>query len=157
MKKVPLAISACLAGKCCRYDGGSAPLSCLNELSEMFELIALCPEQLGGLPTPRPSAELVAGRVLTEDGEDLTQAFFEGARKAVFLAQTQGCIVALLMDRSPSCGVTCIYDGTFSGTLVEGEGVFADLLREQGFSLYTPNTVDALMKANTASYESEPR
>lgn len=157
MKKLPLVISACLAGRCCRYDGSSALLFCLNALDEVFELIALCPEQLGGLPTPRSCAELVNGRVLTNDGEDLTQAFLEGARKAVFLAQTQGCIGALLMDRSPSCGSTCIYDGTFSGTLVEGRGVFAHLLGELGFPLYTPNTIDALMKANTVSYESEHR
>lgn len=157
MKKLPLVISACLAGRCCRYDGSSALLSCLNELDEVFELIALCPEQLGGLPTPRSCAELVNRRVLTKEGLDLTEPFVEGSRKALALARAQGCSTALLMDRSPSCGSTCVYDGTFSGTLIEGEGVFANLLREQGFTLYTPKTIDALMKANTVSYESEHR
>jgi uncharacterized protein YbbK (DUF523 family) len=157
MKKDTLVISACLAGSCCRYDGSSAPLSCLNELAEVFELIALCPEQLGSLPSPRPCAELVAGRVLTKDGSDLTEAFLKGARTSLSLARAQGCRAALLMERSPSCGSTCVYDGTFSGTLVEGEGIFASLLREQGFSLYTPKTIDALMKASTALCGSGPR
>ncbi|MCK9600026.1 MAG: DUF523 domain-containing protein [Sphaerochaeta sp.] len=157
MKKVPLVISACLAGRCCRYDGSSAPLSCLNELDEVFELIVLCPEQLGGLPTPRPSAELVAGRVMTKEGSDVTDAFLKGASTALSLARVQGCSIALLMERSPSCGSTCVYDGTFSGTLVEGKGIFASLLGERGFTLYTPSTLDALMKASTVLCGSGPR
>lgn len=110
-----------------------------------------------GSATPRSCAELVNRRVLTKEGLDLTEPFVEGSRKALALARAQGCSIALLMERSPSCGSTCVYDGTFSGTLIEGEGVFANLLREQGFTLYTPKTIDALMKANTVSYESEHR
>lgn len=157
MKKPPLLISACLAGKNCRYDANSATVSYLAELMEHYELIAVCPEQLGGLPTPRPCAELVKERVLTKDGLDLTGQFLSGAKKALDIAQQQACKIALLMERSPSCGSHTVYDGTFSGTLVEGEGVFAHMLRQMGYTIYTPQTLELLMKANTAWCESEPR
>lgn len=157
MKKPLLLISACLAGKNCRYDASSATLSCLAELREHYELIEVCPEQLGGLSTPRPCAELVKERVLTKDALDFTEQFLSGAKKALLIAQLQACNIALLMERSPSCGSHTVYDGTFSGTLIEGEGVFAHLLRQMGFAIYTAQTIEVLMKANTAWCESEPR
>ncbi len=92
-------------------------------------------------------------RVLAKDGRDVTEAFYEGARKALLLAREQGCIGAVLMDRSPSCGSSCVYDGNFNGTLIEGRGVFARMLGELGCPLYTPKTLQPLMEAKTACCE----
>lgn len=128
-------VSACLAGVSCRFDGGCTPREQVIELVRQGLALPVCPEQLGGLSTPRPPCEIREGRVVTPEGEDLTDAFMRGAAESVRLAQIAGCTEAILKARSPSCGCGYVYDGTFSGSLVTGEGVFAAALRAAGFTV----------------------
>lgn len=145
MNKPPLLISACLAGIRCRYNGSSVPFPLLEALEQAYSLVAVCPEQLGGLITPRSASERVNGRILTKEGEDVTHFFEAGAQEALRIALNHHCTTALLMERSPSCGVGFIYDGTFSSTLTEGNGVFAALLISHSFTLYTPTSAGLLL------------
>ena len=128
-------ISACLAGITCRYDAAPVTLSSLDALREKHELIPFCPEVWGGLSTPREPCEIRDGRVYTRSGGDVTEQFVRGAEEAVRLARLHGCACALLKERSPSCGCGRIYDGTFSGTLVEGNGVCAQRLIQAGVTV----------------------
>ena len=128
-------VSACLAGFPCRYDGKSRPCAQVIELVRAGKAIPICPEQLGGLPTPRPSCEVSNGRVVDQNGADRTEAFLRGAQAVLAVAQTYGATQALLQNRSPSCGSGWIYDGTFSGKLVPGDGVTARLLAENGIQV----------------------
>lgn len=129
-------ISACLLGINCRYDGGSFPLSPeLEELMKKHTLIPVCPEQLGGLTTPRPPAERTGGKVLTIKGTDVTGQFTAGAREALKTARLFGCRQAILKEESPSCGARLIHDGNFRGTLTPGSGLTAQLLRENGVAV----------------------
>lgn len=130
-----LLISACLLGAKCRYDGKSMP-SAAAELAEKFHLVPFCPEIYGGLPTPRPAAEISGGRVVTELGDDVTENYKRGAEEALRLAKTLGIKKAVLKERSPSCGSGKIYDGTFSGNLTDGDGITARLLKENGIEIY---------------------
>ena len=142
--KEPILISACLLGAACRYDGQSKPLAGLTELMERYQLFPVCPEQLGGLPTPRTPSERVSGQVMTRDGRDVTTAYTRGAEEALRLARLFGCRKALLKERSPSCGSGTVYDGTFSGTLTAGDGVTAALLKEHGIQVYGESQVEEL-------------
>lgn len=127
-----LMISACLMGIRCRYDGGAQRLDCLDELLEKHVLIPVCPEVMGGLSTPREPCEIARGRVISRVGADVTTAFRAGAQEAARLAKACGCTCALLKERSPSCGCGKVYDGTFSGTLTDGDGLCAAALKRQG-------------------------
>ena len=130
-------VSACLAGYRCRYDGKTVPNEEIVALMKRGEAIPVCPEMLGGLPCPRiPSERSADGtRVVSRDGGDVTEAFRRGADETLRLARLYGCDRAILKARSPSCGCGLIYDGTFSGTLREGDGVAAALLRENGITV----------------------
>ena len=131
-------VSACLMGFRCRYDGGAQRLECLDDLRERHVLIPVCPEQLGGLSTPRPPYEMQGdGRVISKLGDDKSTEFTRGAEEALMLLRLTGCEAALLKARSPSCGKGMIYDGSFSGTLKPGNGVFAQKLIDQGIPVYT--------------------
>ena len=130
-----LLVSACLLGVCCRYCGDSKPCAPVIALREKYGLIPVCPEQLGGLPTPRPPVELRRGRAVSREGADCTAQFERGAREALRIAKLFSCRTAVLKSRSPSCGLGRIYDGTFSGTLAEGDGVAARLLRRSGLTV----------------------
>ncbi len=132
-------VSACLAGVHCRYNGEGQEDPEVVRLLGSGQAVPVCPEQLGGLNTPRPPFERKNGRVQDKDGNDATEAFEHGAEEALRLAKLAGCTAAVLQPRSPSCGFGRIYDGTFSGTLVPGEGVFAALCRENGLKLFTPD------------------
>lgn len=127
-------VSHCLLGQPCRYDAGARSHPDLLRLAQLgYRLIPVCPEVLGGLPTPRPPAELQAdGRVLDREGRDVTLPYLEGARLALELARAHACTLAILKERSPSCGCGEIYDGTFSRRLVPGLGVTARLLSQHG-------------------------
>ena len=125
-------VSACLLGVRCRYDGKSKPHPAVERLMERHTLIPVCGEILGGLPTPRVSAERQGARVVTADGRDVTAAYRRGAEEVLRLAERYGCTAAILKERSPSCGSGRIYDGTFTGTLTDGWGVTAELLRDHG-------------------------
>ena len=128
-------VSACLAGFPCRYDGKARPCEQVVELVRAGKAIPVCPEQLGGLPTPRTSCEIRDGRVVDADGRDRTEAFERGARAVLQIAQTYGATEALLQSRSPSCGSGRIYDGSFTKTLTAGDGVTARLLKENGIQV----------------------
>ena len=140
-----LLISACLLGVPCRYDGKSKPVASIERLREKYELIPICPEQLGGLPTPRNPSERIGGRVVMEDGTDVTTQYQKGAQAALELCLREGCVAAVLKERSPSCGSGEIYDGTFTRSLVAGDGVTAELLKENGIKVYGESEPDALL------------
>ncbi|MEC7276238.1 MAG: DUF523 domain-containing protein [Bdellovibrionota bacterium] len=125
-------VSACLAGVPCRYDGQAKPRLDLIELVQKGEAIALCPEELGDLGTPRPPCENVSGKILTQEGEDKSEAFHRGAQIALAKTLKVGATEAILKSCSPMCGVGKVYDGTFSGTLTTGDGVFTQLLKQHG-------------------------
>lgn len=131
-----VAVSACLLGEACRYDGKAAPCPEAVALAQDFELVPICPEQLGGFPTPRTPAEIVpGGRVVNRAEEDVTEAFERGARASLEIARAAGCTRAVLKSRSPSCGVRAVYDGTFTGTLVPGRGIAATALAQAGIEV----------------------
>ena len=131
-----LLVSACLLGENCKYNGGNNYSPDVERLRERFELVSVCPEQLGGLPTPRVPSERVGERVLTRDGQDVTEAFRQGAERTLDIARAEGALRAVLQVRSPSCGCGMIYDGTFSFFLVPGKGVAAELLEKNGVKVY---------------------
>lgn len=128
-------VSACLLGVDCRYCGTACPGEGVKDLIGRYRLIPVCPEQLGGLPTPRPPAEIRDGKVVTASGDDVTEAFCRGANEALKLAELFHCRCAILKSRSPSCGFGQIYDGTFSGKLVPGNGITANLLHKAGLTV----------------------
>lgn len=126
-------MSACLLGERCKYNGGDNRLDGLAGILEDHEVVPVCPEVAGGLPVPRPRSEIRDGAVVDEFGESVDAAFRSGA--AAELARIDaagGADLAILQPRSPSCGVGSVYDGTFSGVLVEGDGVFARMLEDRG-------------------------
>ena len=134
-------VSACLLGLRCRYDGGSNERPQVVALLDQEILIPVCPEQLGGLPTPRPASEIVRGRVLTPSGEDQTEAYQRGAEETVALAQRLGITEAILKQRSPSCGCGQIYDGSFSGRVIRGDGITTALLVSHGIRVISEEEV----------------
>ena len=131
----PILVSACLLGLPCRYDGTGKADERLIALAKTHTFIPVCPEQLGGLPTPRPSAERSDTRVLTRDDRDVTAPFVRGAEETLRLARLFSCRIAILKANSPSCGSGQIYDGCFCGRLVPGDGITAALLKQDGLSV----------------------
>lgn len=131
MKKNIL-VSACLLGHACRYDGKSKPCERVIALKDTYNLIAVCPEVMGGLPTPRVPSEICGARVLMKDGRDVTENYNRGAEKALEIARENACTVAILKEKSPSCGSDLIHNGLFDGGLVEGDGITAQLLKKAG-------------------------
>lgn len=131
-------ISACLLGLPCRYSGGGYPIPELEALlaDGRLHLVPVCPEQLGGLATPRPPAERVGESVRTKAGEDVTEFFHRGADCTLALAARLDCRCALFKARSPSCGSGVIYDGTFTGTRIPGSGVAAEALERAGVPVF---------------------
>ncbi len=128
-------ISACLLGEPCRYDGKSKGIDALFALSERHTLFPICPERDGGLETPRPPSERCGNRVINDQREDVTAQYQKGAEIALETARKNGCTLAILKERSPSCGADQIYDGTFTHTLKKGDGVTAQLLKENGIAV----------------------
>lgn len=128
--------SACLCGEPCRYDGSAAPHPLLVDVHKRGMVVAVCPEALGGLPTPRPCCELRGNQVLNAEGRDVTAQFEDGAAQMVALAREKNIVTAVLKEKSPSCGVSRIYDGTFSGVVIPGMGVAARLLARHGLTVY---------------------
>lgn len=142
-------VSACLMGFRCRYDGDAQRLDCLDALRERHVLVPVCPEVMGGLPTPREPSEIRSGRVVTRDGRDVTEAFARGAREAEKIALACGCRCALLKERSPSCGLGRVYDGTFTGTLTRGDGLCARLLSRRGLRVLGESQAEELLKSES--------
>jgi len=141
-----LLVSACLLGAGCRYDGKSNALPQLDRLLDRHTCVPVCPEQLGGLPTPRIPAERRGNRVIDREGKDVTAAFRRGAEEAVRMARLCGCRAALLKERSPSCGCGQIYDGTFTGTLKAGDGLAAQALKKAGLTIYGESRAEELLQ-----------
>lgn len=135
-------VSECLRGTACRYDGRAKPSAAVQELCEKVDVVGVCPETAAGLPSPRPPAEQRAGRVWLRDGRDVTSDFERGAAISLAKARTSAAPLAVLKAKSPSCGVGLIYDGTYTATLTEGEGVFARLLEEEEICVVTEDMVE---------------
>lgn len=137
-------VSACLLGISCRYDGKSKPVDAVIALKDKYELIPVCAEVLGGLPTPRIGAEIVGNKVLRRDGYDVTYEYHKGASEALKIAIKNDCKIAILKSKSPSCGKGKIYDGTFKRVLTDGNGVLANLLIENGIKVLSETEIDNL-------------
>lgn len=125
-----IAVSACLLGENCKYNGGNNYSKKVAALSSDNEIIPVCPEVLGGLPTPRDPSEIADGVVKHKNGESVDDEFQKGAAAALDIVKKNHVELVVLQSRSPSCGINEVYDGTFSKRLIPGEGVFARLLRE---------------------------
>lgn len=145
MVKMNILISACLIGVNCRYDGSSQKVKDLELLLQKYNLIPVCPEQLGGLPTPRQAAEILNGRVITKKGDDVTKAFEQGAQEVLALAQLYHCTIAILKERSPSCGNKERYDGSFLGVLESGDGLTAALLKQHNITVLGERDIPSLL------------
>ena len=143
MKKI--LVSACLLGEKCRYDGKSKPCGSVIKLSEKFDLVPICPEVFGGLPTPRIPAEIVDGAVLRKDGVDVTNNYKIGAQKALDIAIQNNIKIAVLKEKSPSCGKDIIHNGKFDGELSRGNGITVNLFLKHGINVYKESEVDKLL------------
>lgn len=137
-------VSACLLGENCKYSGGNNKCDEIIKLGKRHKLIPVCPECFGGLPIPRVPSEIKNGRVYAKTGEDLTEAFEGGAEKALYVAEESGCQLAILKERSPSCGFGEIYDGSFSGKTIRGNGITAQLLYDHGITVIGETKLDKL-------------
>jgi|GEM_PF-68413 len=145
MTKPKLLVSACLLGENCKYSGGNNRNEQVRALERYFQLIPVCPECFGGLPIPREPSEIRDGCVVSKSGVDVTAAFADGAEKTLYIAEEENCGLALLKERSPSCGSRFVYDGTFTGTVVPGQGVTAALLAGRGVELFSEETIARLL------------
>ena len=139
-------VSACLLGVACRYDGCSRPDQRIINLAQEHTLIPVCPEQLGGLPTPRIPSEYDGQAVCNRAGQDVTEQFRRGAEESVRLAKLLNADLAILKDKSPSCGVGMRYSGRFDGTLEEGDGMTAEMLKKSGISVISCTEIDSYFK-----------
>jgi uncharacterized protein YbbK (DUF523 family) len=142
---IKVVVSACLLGSPVRYDGRDKKSShpVLQRWLDEGRIVSVCPEMLGGLGTPRPPAEIAAGRVVTNEGKNVTDAFESGARAVVEQTSTHRIRVAILKEGSPSCGSTFVYDGTFTKTKVAGEGITTTALRNLGIVVFSEEQLDA--------------
>lgn len=140
-------VSSCLAGIRCRYDGKCSENEHIIEMVKQGKAIPVCPEVLAGLPIPRPCCEIASLdgdniKVISKEGKDVTKEFLTGAEKALEIAKIVGVKKAILKSKSPSCGCGQIYDGTFSGKLIPGNGLTADLLIKNGIEVLTENDME---------------
>ena len=143
-------VSACLCGKDCKWDGGNNKnqklLDYMESMRGKAEFYEVCPEQMGGLSTPRPASEIRAEDrcVVNTEGHDVTEEFERGAELALQVAKKYGCTLAILKERSPSCGCHGIYDGTFSKKIVDGMGKTAELLKANGIKVIGESEIEIL-------------
>lgn len=131
-------VSACLLGENCKYNGGNNRCQKVIDFVKDHEVIQVCPEQMGGLSTPRLPAEIYNEKVMNTEGVSVDAQFCKGAKAALKITLEEGATLAVLQPRSPSCGCKQVYDGTFSKTLIPGKGVFAQLLADHGIKLMEP-------------------
>lgn len=132
-------VSSCLAGTNCKYNGENNFSKKISKLMDKHTIVPVCPEVLGGLPTPRSPAEIRGKQVINKNGEDVTKNFFDGAQKTLEIAKKYNCKIAVLKSFSPSCGYKHIYDGTFSKNIINSSGITAKLLEENGILVLTEN------------------
>ncbi len=148
-----IVISSCLLGEPCRYDGKKAKLEVRKKIERIlpllekeFHIISICPEVLGGLSTPRVPAEIIGNRVVNREGNDVTEFYYGGAVKVLEIAKDENVKMAILKERSPSCGSNEIYDGSFEGILIKGEGVTAKILRENKIEVFSEEEIEEVEK-----------
>ena len=141
MNKPNIVVSACLLGYNCKYNGGNNYCSKIEELKEQYDFIDICPEVLGGLPTPRVPSEIIGDKVINKDGLDVTDNYNKGARLALEKAKSNDCKIAILKAKSPSCGCGKIYDGSFTSTLIDGDGVTTKLFKRNNIKVYTEEDI----------------
>ena len=139
-------VSSCLLGINCKYTGGNNKQADILKLIDKCILIPVCPEQFGGLSTPRDAVELVNNRAITDKGVDLTEYFEKGAYEVLELAKIYNCKYAILKQRSPSCGNDYAYDGTFSKKLIEGKGITTRLLELNDIKVYNETQLEEIQK-----------
>ncbi len=139
-------VSACLLGENCKYNGKNNLNAKVVELKKKFSIIPVCPEVMGGLPTPRVPSEIQGDRVINKEGKDVTEEYNRGALLALELAKKHNCKIAILKEKSPSCGSKFIYDGTFTGAKILDSGVTTKLLRLNGILVYSEDEIDKLIK-----------
>lgn len=147
-------VSACLLGQLVRYKGDGCAQELLTAPEVRKHLVPICPECAGGLPTPRPPAEIQGAsggsgvwhgtaKVINNIGQDVTEAYCAGAQEALQITRTQPITAAILKERSPSCGTHAIYDGSFTGCKLAGQGVAAAALAQAGIPLYSEEELTA--------------
>lgn len=139
-------VSACLLGRNCKYSGGNNRSEAVLTLVQGQSVIPVCPEVLGGLPTPRVPSEIRGGRVVSREGRDVDPFFRRGAALALERARSAHIDLAILKSGSPSCGVHEIYDGTFSGRHIPGQGVFAAALSREGVRIIDEHEAERLVR-----------
>ncbi len=139
-------VSGCLLGCDCRYKGDNCKCDELLSLADNHTLIPVCPEQLGGLSTPRDPAEIVGNKVISNQGKDVTYEYSKGAEMALYIARTNKADAVVFKANSPSCGKGIIYDGTFTGNKTQGNGVAAELFLNSGYQVFNENEIRDLIK-----------
>lgn len=137
-------VSACLLGCDCRYKGDNCKNERIIDLSKEHTIIPVCPEQMGGLSTPRDPSEIVGNQFISNKGKDVTKEYTKGANMALNIAKLNNAKIAILKYKSPSCSKGMIYDGTFSGNLIEGNGITADLFMKNGIAVYTEDEIEQI-------------
>lgn len=142
-------VSACLIGTNCRYDGRSNLITEIEELKKHFEIVSLCPEVAGGLSIPRVPCERVKDKIISKNGIDCSEQYLKGANLAVKLIKQYNIKYALLKSNSPSCGNNYIYDGTFTRTLIEGQGLTAEMLNKNNVEVFNEVQIEELIKRYT--------
>lgn len=143
--KPKILVSACLLGENCKYSGGNNYKEDVVNLGEKFELVPVCPESFGGLPIPREPNEIINGRAVSRSGKDFTAEYLDGAEKTLYIANECNCCYAVMKERSPSCGFGKIYDGSFTGKLVDGNGITSDLLDKNGIRVFGESAINKLL------------
>lgn len=142
--KTKILVSACLLGENCKYSGGNNKNDEVIALADSFELIPVCPECFGGLTIPRLPSEIRNGRVYAKDDRDVTDAFMSGAEQTLYIAKETNAPCAVLKENSPSCGFGKIYDGTFSGNKIDGNGIAAQLLFDNEIQIFGESQIKKL-------------
>ncbi len=138
-------VSACLLGENCKYSGGNNYCQAVVDYLKNKEYLPFCPEAAGGLPIPRPPCERRGQQVVSKDGRDETEAFYQGAQQGLALCQKHGIKLAILKESSPSCGSSLIYDGSFGNRKIPGEGVTAALFRQHGIEVLSEEDVKRIL------------
>ena len=145
-EKDKIGISACLLGVNCKYNGGNNLVEDLKKLEDKYEFIPICPEVMGGLPTPRVPSEVIGDKVINQNGIDVTNEYNKGAMDSLNLLIKNNCKIAILKAKSPSCGMGEIYDGSFTHTLIKNDGVTVKLFKEHGIKIYNEFNFKDLLK-----------
>ncbi len=141
MNKPNIVVSACLMGYNCKYNGHNNYCSKIEKLKNQYNLIAICPEVLGGLSTPRVPSEIIGDKIINQEGLDVTKNYNKGANLALEKALLNNCQIAILKAKSPSCGCGKIYDGSFTSTLINGDGVTTKLFKKHNIKVYTEEEI----------------